>query len=155
MPRYITPEGFQALVDEYERLLKVERPIMTAEVRYAASLGDRSENAEYHYGKKKLRAIDKRLRFLKKRMEAAEVVDPVTVACDHVRFGATVVVEDDDGVQSTYRIVGEDESKAELGHISYTSPIGRALIGKSEDDEAQIRAPGGVRSVVVVEIRYQ
>ncbi len=155
MPSYITPQGFERLVEEYETLLKVERPEVTAEVRYAASLGDRSENAEYIYGKKRLRGIDKRLRYLKGRLESVEVVDPTTITGDVVRFGATVVVEDPQGEERTFTIVGEDEVRAEEGRISYKSPVGRALIGKEEGDEVVFRTPAGKRSVVIVEVRYE
>lgn len=154
MPSYITPGGFQRLIDEYEELLKVERPRMTREVAYAASLGDRSENAEYIYGKKRLREIDRRLHYLKKRLEGVEVVNPADVDGDIVRFGATVVMEDADGQERTVTIVGEDEIEAERGRISYKSPIGRALIGKEEGDEVVIHTPGGKRTVVLVEVSY-
>lgn len=154
MPSYITPGGFQRLIDEYEELLKVERPRMTREVAYAASLGDRSENAEYIYGKKRLREIDRRLHYLKKRLEGVEVVNPAHVDGDIVRFGATVVMENADGKERTVTIVGEDEIEAERGRISYKSPIGRALIGKEEGDEVVIHTPGGKRTVVLVEVSY-
>jgi transcription elongation factor GreB len=154
MPDYITPEGYRRLTCEYDALLKVERPRITAEVAYAASLGDRSENAEYIYGKKRLREIDGRLRYLMKRLESVEVVDPRQVATDRVRFGAIVVVEDDDGSEQTYRIVGEDETDPRQGWVSYKSPLGAALLGRGEGDEARVDAPGGRRTVVVVSIRY-
>ena len=155
MPSYITPRGYAAIVEEYETLLKVERPKITAEVAYAASLGDRSENAEYIYGKKRLREIDRRLRYLSKRIESIEVVDPLEVAGEVVRFSATVVLEDDEGVEQTLQIVGEDEIDVPAGRISYKSPIGRALIGKEEGDEVVVRTPGGARTKVVVEVRYE
>ena len=155
MPNYITPAGFQRLVDEYDTLLKVERPRMTAEVAYAASLGDRSENAEYIYGKKRLREIDRRLHYLKKRLQGVEVVDPMEVAAEVVRFGATVVLEDGDGQEQTITIVGEDEIEAERGRISYKSPIGRSLIGKEEGDEVTIHTPKGPRTVVLSQLRYE
>ena len=155
VPSYITPQGFERLVEEYETLLKVERPMVTAEVTYAASLGDRSENAEYIYGKKRLRGIDKRLRFLKGRLESVEVVDPLTVSRDVVRFGATVVIEDEEGVERTFIIVGEDEVQAERGRISYKSPMGQALVGKEEGDAVRFRTPSGKRSLVIIEVRYE
>ncbi len=154
MPSYITPQGHKALVTEYEDLLKQERPRITAEVRYAASLGDRSENAEYQYGKQRLREIDKRLHYLQKRLEAAEVVDPTGFAGPVVRFGATVVLEDEAGAERTVVIVGEDELDPERGHISYKSPIGRALVGHEEGDEVRVHTPGGLRVLALVEVRY-
>jgi transcription elongation factor GreB len=154
MPSYITPAGFQRIVAEYEHLLKVERPMVTAEVQYAASLGDRSENAEYIYGKKRLRGIDKRLRYLKDRLESIEVVDPASIVGDVVRFSATVTLEDSQGLQKVVRIVGEDEIDVATGAISYKSPIGRALIGREEGDEVTIQAPGGLRSFTISEVQY-
>ncbi|MCB9741191.1 MAG: transcription elongation factor GreB [Alphaproteobacteria bacterium] len=154
LPSYITPAGYRRIVDEYERLLKVERPMVTAEVSYAASLGDRSENAEYIYGKKRLRAIDKRLRYLKGRLDRIEVVDPTTISGAVIRFSATVTLEDEDGGERVLRIVGEDEVDARHGFISYKSPIGRALIGREEGDEVSVQTPGGVRDYVIVEVAY-
>jgi len=155
MPSYITPRGYARIVEEYDTLLKVERPKMTAEVAYAASLGDRSENAEYIYGKKRLREIDKRLRYLSKRIESIEVVDPAELVGDVVRFSATVVLEDEAGEEQTLQIVGEDEIDVPSGRISYKSPIGRALVGKEEGDEVVIHTPGGKRKKVIVEVRYE
>lgn len=152
MRSYITPAGFERLVNEYDNLLKVERPIMTREVAYAASLGDRSENAEYIYGKKKLRAIDRRLHYLKKRLQGVEIVPPIEG--DIIRFGATVVLESDDGTQRTVTIVGEDEIDSARSFISYKSPIGTALIGCEEGDSVTVTTPGGRRSMAVVEVRY-
>lgn len=154
MPSYITPGGFKAIVDEYEHLMKVERPHMTREVAWAASLGDRSENAEYQYGKKRLRQIDGRLHYLKKRLESIEVVDPAEMTGDTVRFSATVTFEDDEGEESTVQIVGEDEVDIKNRKISYKSPIGRALIGKQVDDDVAIRTPGGTRNVVITEVQW-
>ncbi len=154
MPSYITPAGFARIVAEYEHLLKVERPMVTAEVQYAASLGDRSENAEYIYGKKRLRGIDGRLRYLKNRLESIEVVDPASVVGDVVRFSATVTLEDPDGLEKVVRVVGEDEIDLPSGAISYKSPLGEALIGRAEGDEVTIQAPGGTRSFVISEVRY-
>ncbi|MCP4804333.1 MAG: transcription elongation factor GreB [Proteobacteria bacterium] len=154
MPSYITPQGFKAIVDEYEHLMKVERPHMTREVAWAASLGDRSENAEYQYGKKRLRQIDGRLHYLKKRLESIEVVDPTEMTGDIVRFSATVTYEDDKGEETTVQIVGEDELDIKNRKISYKSPIGRALVGKEVDDEVKITTPGGVRTVVITEVQW-
>jgi transcription elongation factor GreB len=154
LPVYITPAGMQRLFEEYNDLLKSERPRITAEVAYAASLGDRSENAEYQYGKKRLREIDKRLRFLQKRLEALQVVDPSDFEGPVIRFGATVTVEDEDGSEHTYRIVGRDELNPKVGDISYDSPIGRALIGAREGEDVVVRTPGGGRELVVVAVAY-
>ncbi|MBN1336849.1 MAG: transcription elongation factor GreB [Deltaproteobacteria bacterium] len=154
MPDYITPEGYRRMTDEYDTLLRVERPRITAEVAYAASLGDRSENAEYIYGKKRLREIDHRLRYLRQRIESLEVVDPSQVPMDRVRFGSIVEVEDEDGTRHTYRIVGEDESDPRRGRVSYQSPLGRALLGRTEGEEAVVEAPGGRRVLEVASIRY-
>ena len=155
MPNYITPAGYRRMTEEYDHLLKVERPKTTAEVAYAASLGDRSENAEYLYGKKRLREIDRRLRFLRRRIESVEVVDPVAIASQQVRFGATVEVEDEEGQPLTYRIVGEDELDVKAGRISYKSPLGRALLGKEEGDEARFKTPKGTRELVILAVRYE
>ncbi len=152
---YITPTGFQALVDEYEQLLKVERPKMTREVAYAASLGDRSENAEYIYGKKRLRQIDKKIRFLKKTLDAAVVVDPAIDRGDKVYFGATVVLESEEGGSRTVQLVGEHETSAEHGKISYRSPVGAALMRRALDDEVTVKTPGGVRTYFISEILYR
>lgn len=154
MAVYITPEGHRALVAEYEELLKSERPRITAEVQYAASLGDRSENAEYQYGKKRLREIDRRLRFLQKRLEGVEVVDPAQFSGPVVRFGAWVTVEDDEGERHTWRIVGLDEIDAKQGLISYRAPLGKALIGASEGDVVSADTPGGLRELAILSVRY-
>jgi transcription elongation factor GreB len=154
LPDYISASGYRRLTDEYDWLFKTERPRITAEVAYAASLGDRSENAEYIYGKKRLREIDRRMRYLRNRIESVEVIDPQDIAGSRARFGATVVVEDEDGIEATYLLVGVDEADVKAGRISYRSPLGRALIGKEEGDEAVIRAPNGQRRVEVLEVRY-
>lgn len=154
MPVYITPEGHRALLDEYKELLRVERPRITAEVQYAASLGDRSENAEYQYGKKRLREIDRRLRYLKKRLEGTEILDPADFSGPVVRFGAWVTLEDEEGESQTYRIVGLDEIDAKIGLISYRAPLGKALIGASEGDVVSVQAPGGLRELEILSVRY-
>ncbi len=155
MPDYITRGGYHKLVQEFEWLLKEERPRITREVAYAASLGDRSENASYIYGKKRLREIDRRLRFLRNRIESVEVVTPEDVASDRIRFGARVVVEDGQGEQHTYTLVGVDEANVKAGRVNYSSPLGRALIGKEEGDEAVIQAPGGKRTLEILEFDYE
>ena len=131
---YITPQGFKRLTDELEQLVKIDRPEITKVVSWAASLGDRSENADYIYGKKRMREIDRRIRFLTKRIDAAEVVDPVKQGSPKVMFGATVLVDDEEGQEKTYCIVGVDEVDVGLGLISWRSPIGKALLGKEEGD---------------------
>jgi transcription elongation factor GreB len=121
----------------------------------AAAEGDRSENAEYIYGKKRLREIDKKMRFLKKAIDAAVVVDPTEDRGDKIFFGATVVLEDDDGEERTYQLVGEHETDASRGRISYRSPVGAALMRRSLDDEVRVKTPGGWRTYTVVDVRYE
>lgn len=154
MANYVTPRGYRKIVAEFDQLLKVERPKITAEVAYAASLGDRSENAEYIYGKKRLREIDRRLGVLKGRLDGIEVIDPATLKGGVVRFGATVTVEDEDGEEQTLAIVGEDESDPKLGRVSYKSPIGRALIGRAEGDEVTVTTPKGPRGLTILTVRW-
>jgi transcription elongation factor GreB len=154
-PNYMTPYGYERIRRELEWLERTERPRIVAEVAYAASLGDRSENAEYIYGKKRLREIDRRRGFLLKRLEKARMVDPVTVRGPVVRFGATVVLSDEKGEERTWRIYGEDEVDVEGGILSWRSPIARAILGKQEGDSARFEAPGGMREVEIVEVRYE
>lgn len=154
-PRYITPEGEQALRDELQFLWKVKRPEVTQAVREAAALGDRSENAEYNYGKKQLREIDRRVRFLSKRLDEVSVVDRLPEDRSRVFFGAWVTIEDEDGSEQEYRIVGADEFDLEKGYLSINSPLARALIGKHLDDEVSVRTPEGWKQVVITDIRYQ
>ena len=155
IPNYITPEGHERLRAEHSHLVKRERPRVVQEVAEAAAQGDRSENAEYIYGKKRLREIDRRVRFLEQRLDAALIVDPRQQSRrDRVFFGATVDVEDEVGGTKRWTIVGEDETDAERGHISHRSPIGQALLGKGLDDEIKVRTPGGERIYVVVAIAY-
>ncbi len=154
MPSYITPQGYRKLVAEFDRLLKEERPMVTREVAYAASLGDRSENAEYIYGKKRLRAIDKRLGYLKRRLDGIEVVDPAQMSGTTVRFGATVTVEDEAGQSQVYKIVGEDEVDVDAGHLSYKSPIGQALVGKEEGDAVRVKTPRGLRELAILTVKW-
>ena len=154
-PRYITPEGEQALWDELQFLWKVKRPEVTQAVREAAALGDRSENAEYIYGKKQLREIDRRVRFLSKRLDEVSVVDRLPEDRSRVFFGAWVTIEDEDGSEQEYRIVGADEFDLEKGYLSINSPLARALIGKHLDDEVSVRTPEGWKQVVITDIRYQ
>jgi transcription elongation factor GreB len=154
-PTYMTPEGFEKLRVEHEHLGTVERPRVVQGVADAAAEGDRSENAEYIYGKKRLREIDRRMRFLRKILEAAVVVDPAVDRGDTVYFGATVVLEDADGTRHTYQLVGEHETDAERGRISYRSPIGAALLRRSVDDEVAVDTPRGRRRLAIVEVLYR
>lgn len=155
-PNYMTPEGFERLRAEHAHLCKRERPRVVQEVAEAAAQGDRSENAEYIYGKKRLREIDRRVRFLEQRLDAAQVVDPrMQTRRDKIFFAAMVTVEDEKGETKLWKIVGEDETDAALGHISHRSPIGQALLGKGLDDEIKVRTPVGERILTVVEIRYE
>jgi transcription elongation factor GreB len=153
-PRYITPEGYRRLAEEHERIWSVERPRIVAEVEAAAALGDRSENAEYIYGKRKLRELDRRLRFLSQRMDALTVVEPKPHPTGRAFFGAWVTIEHEDGGERTYRLVGPDEFDASLGLISVDAPLGRALLGKRQGDSVTFERPSGRTDVVVVEIRW-
>lgn len=153
-PQYTTPEGLDALVAELASLGQ-ERTRVVKGVAEAAAEGDRSENAEYIYGKKRLRAIDKKMRFVRKVIEAAVVVDPCEDRGERVFFGASVVLEDVRGEKHTYQLVGEHETDAERGRISYRSPVGTALMGRSLDDEVKVRTPGGERILTIVEVRYE
>ncbi|HYG90817.1 MAG TPA: transcription elongation factor GreB [Azospirillum sp.] len=152
---YITPAGFQRLQDELKHLLRVERPKVVEVVSWAAGNGDRSENGDYIYGKKRLREIDRRIRFLTKRLEIAEVVDPRQQKNrDRVFFGSTVTYANEDGAERTVTIVGIDEADLDKGQVSWISPIARALLKAQEGDTVELRTPAGVESIEVVEIRY-
>ena len=153
-PRYITPEGEQRLREEITHLWKVERPQVTAVVHEAAKNGDRSENGDYIYGKRRLREIDRRVRYLSKRLEQVRVVREAPAERGRVYFGAWITLEDEDGVASRYRIVGPDEFDVANGLISMDSPLARALLGKQLDDEVRVHTPGGEREYVVVAIDY-
>ncbi len=153
-PNYITPIGLERIQRELEWLQKSERPKIVREVAYAASLGDRSENAEYIYGKKRLRSIDGRMRYLMGRFDNVVIVNPATQKGDKVLFGATVVIEDEEGNEQTWRIWGEDEVNIADGILSWRSPLARALLGKSEGDTVTFKAPGGQREIEIVEVRY-
>jgi len=153
-PRYITPEGFRRLADEHERIWSVERPRVVAEVEAAAALGDRSENAEYIYGKRKLRELDRRLRFLSVRMDELTVVRPEPHASGRAYFGAWVTVEQEDGEERTYRLVGPDEFDAARGLISVEAPLGRALLGRRAGEVVMVQRPAGVLELTVVEIAW-
>ena len=151
----ITARGFAMLNAELEHLWQVERPKVTQEVSDAAALGDRSENAEYIYGKKRLREIDRRLRFLSKRMDALQVIKPSEEQAGRVFFGAQVTVEDQHGKEACYQIVGPDEFDPKKGWISVDSPMARALLGQAEGDEVRVQRPKGKAILTVVEIRYE
>lgn len=153
--RYITPEGYEKLRAEADQLWRVERPRVTREVSEAAAQGDRSENAEYIYGKKRLREIDSRVRFLNKRLEQLVVVDAPPHERQRIFFGAWVTLEDDAGEARCYRVVGPDESDAGERRISMESPMGRALLGKRVDDEVTVRRPKGVATFVVIAVEYE
>jgi transcription elongation factor GreB len=152
--KYITPEGAGRLKEELDSLWRVERPTVTQAVSEAAAQGDRSENAEYTYGKRRLREIDRRVRFLRKRLEGMVVVEQPPSDPRRVFFGAWVAVETEDGVESRYRIVGPDEFDMAPGYISMDSPLGRALLGKRLDDEITAELPGGTRTFVIVAVEY-
>ncbi len=155
---YMTPGGHARLAAELERLNKVERPALVATVSWAAGNGDRSENGDYIYGKKRLREIDRRIRFLVKRLDRAEVVDPAArgddEGADRVFFGATVTVAGARGDERTVSIVGIDEIDAAKGYISWVSPMARALLKAREGDVVSLRTPGGVEELEVLEVRY-
>ena len=140
---YITPSGLAKIKAEYHELLHVERPKLVEVVAWAASNGDRSENADYQYGKKRLREIDRRVHFLTKRIEDAEVVDPKQMKGPVVLFSATVTLSDEEGRRQCYQIVGEDELDPKSGKISWKSPVARALLGKKVGDEVRISRPSG------------
>lgn len=156
---YITPGGHRRLKDELLYLLNKDRPAVTAAVSWAAKNGDRSENADYQYGKRRLREIDRRIRFLTKRLDAAEVVDPETPRdedmAEQVFFGATVEYANGRGEDHTVTIVGVDEIDLKRGHISWISPLARALMKSRPGDTVVLRAPGGVEELEVIDVRYQ
>ena len=153
--KYITPEGEQALREELHQLWKVERPQVTSAVHEAAKNGDRSENGDYIYGKRRLREIDSRVRFLNKRLDELEVVDRVPTDTSKVRFGAWVTLEDEDGEEQRWRIVGPDEFDVKAGKLSMDSPMARSLLGKGLDDEVTVQSPTGERVYYVTEISYR
>lgn len=151
---YITPEGIRALKNEYHALMHIERPKVVEVVTWAAGNGDRSENADYQYGKKRLREIDKRVLWLTKRIEDAEVVDPKLMKGEKILFGATVTILDDEGESKRYQIVGEDEFDIKSSKISWKSPVANALLGKKPGDEVRIRKPAGDEFVTIEKVEY-
>jgi len=153
--RYITPAGLARIRAEYDELFGVERPKIVETVSWAASLGDRSENADYIYGKRRLREIDRRLGYLARIMKQAKVVDPTKQeARDQVRFGATVELADEADNRRTLTLVGDDEADASAGRIGWSAPLARALIGAKVGDERIVRLPSGEKSYEIIHIRY-
>lgn len=151
---YITRQGWQALDDELKYLWREERPIVTQAVSEAAAMGDRSENAEYIYGKRRLREIDRRVRFLTKRLEVLKIVDPSPQQEGKVFFGAWVRVEREDGNVNVFRLVGPDEFEPAKKWISIDSPVARALLGKKVDDEVSVKTPNGITTYWILCISY-
>ena len=156
---YITPNGLQRLKDEHQFLLTRERPAVTKVVAWAASNGDRSENADYQYGKRRLRQIDRRIRFLTKRIDAAEVVDPETPrpgrAATRVFFGATVRYANAAGKERVVSVVGTDEVDLDRNHISWVSPLARALMKSGPGERVVLHAPGSTEQLLILEVRYE
>ena len=152
--KYITPEGEQKLTEELQYLWKVERPHVTARVSAAAAQGDRSENAEYIYGKKRLREIDSRIRFLANRLDGINVINHIPDDQDLVYFGAFVTIEDEEGEEVEYRIVGPDEFNTVDGKLSMDSPLGKAMLGKRVEDKIKISTPKGVKGFYILKIHY-
>jgi transcription elongation factor GreB len=153
--RYATPEGARRLREELDFLWRVHRPQITRAVAEAAAQGDRSENAEYTYGKKQLREIDRRVRYLRRRLDGLVVVTRPPEDRSRVYFGAWVRLEDDEGQELEFRIVGPDEIDPSLRRVSMDSPLARILMGRRRDDEVTVEVPGGRRSYVITEIRYE
>lgn len=152
---YITPNGAERLKTELKKLLNEDRPELVKVVQWAASNGDRSENADYIYGKRRLREIDRRIRFLTKRLEIAEIIDPVSQNSETVLFGATVTILDEEGREKRFSIVGVDETNIKSGHISWVSPVGKALLQSKEGDTVTIRTPKGEEDWTVQKIEYK
>lgn len=152
---YITPKGLSRLQDELHQLSRIERPEVTKTVAWAAGNGDRSENADYIYGKKRMREIDRRVRFLSQRIDLSVVVDPASIKSSKVQFGATVEISDEEGTSKTISIVGVDEIDTAKGFISWRSPIGSSLIGKEVGDTLDVRTPKGLITYEILEIKYQ
>jgi transcription elongation factor GreB len=154
-PRFITPEGFARIRAEYEELFSTERPKLVDTIAWAAGNGDRSENGDYIYGRKRLREIDRRLSYLSKVMKQAKVVDPASQEQrDTVRFGATVELADENDDRRVLTLVGEDEADASAGRISWSAPIARALVGARVGDERLVRLPAGEKGYEILSIRY-
>lgn len=152
---YITPQGFKKLQDELDYLVRVERPEVTKTVTWAAGNGDRSENADYIYGKKRMREIDKRVRFLTSRLDKAHQVNPLEITSIKVQFGATIELLDEEGNSKKFSIVGVDEIDIVKGHISWRSPIGNSLIGKTLGDNVVVKTPKGELEYEIIKIEYK
>lgn len=152
---YITPEGALKLKSELHFLLNEERPKLVQTVQWAASNGDRSENADYIYGKRRLREIDRRIRFLQKRLEAAFIVDPSTQKSDRILFGATVKIQDENLAEKKYTIVGEDEIDAKNGRISWRSPVAKAMMNSKKGDVVTVRTPQGEIELEILDVVYE
>ena len=152
---YITPSGLKKLKEEYHQLLSIERPKLLETIAWAASNGDRSENADYIYGKRRLREIDKRLRFLGERLDKVEVVNPSQIRSNKVVFGATITVQNEDEQEFSYQIVGEDEFDIKLSRISCKSPVAKALLGTSVGAEAEVVKPEGREFFTILRIEYK
>lgn len=154
-PNYITPAGYRALREEYEALYGGERPKLLETIAWAASNGDRSENADYQYGRRRLREVDRRINFLARRMKDAKVTDPAKQPDkDRIWFGATVTLADEDDNERIVTLVGEDEAEAEIGRISFYSPIARAVRGAALGDVRRVALPGGDKEYEIVGITY-
>jgi transcription elongation factor GreB len=151
---YITPAGAEKLKAELHKLLHHDRPDLVKVVQWAASNGDRSENGDYIYGKRRLREIDRRIRFLSKRLESAQIVDPAGQKTDRVRFGARVTVSDEDGRERVYRIVGIDETIPSQGEVSWISPVAKALLNAKVGDAVMLRTPKGEEELEILSIEY-
>lgn len=154
LPKLLTRQGHARLAAEYDELFRVKRPIIVQRIADAAAEGDRSENAEYIYGRKKLRELDGRLRYLSKLMKDARLVDPDSLEGNRVVFGSTVVVEDEDGRRFTWQLVGEGEADPREGTISYRSPVGRALLDRRVGDEVEVELPAGEVCYEILELRF-
>ena len=153
-PRFITPDGFARVRSEYEELFSTERPKLVETIAWAAANGDRSENGDYIYGRKRLREIDRRLSHLAKIMKDAKVVDPSTQSTEEIRFGATVELADEDDNRCILTIVGDDEADASAGRIGWNAPLSRALVGAKVGQERTVRLPSGEKSYEVIAVRY-
>ena len=153
-PRYITPQGFAAISEEHQEIWTRLRPRIVAEVEAAAALGDRSENAEYIYGKKKLRELDRRLRFLSEKMDSLTVMEPAPHPSGRAFFGAWVTVELEDGEVRTWRLVGPDEFDVARGRLSVDSPLGRAVLGRAEGDSVVVQRPAGPVEVTLLGVAW-
>jgi transcription elongation factor GreB len=153
MKNYLTSEGFQRLRSELTQLVKEERPKVVQQVGDAAAMGDRSENAEYIYGKRRLREIDRRIHFLEGRLEDVEIIDVTKIPIDRVVFGVVVELKSDSGEKSSFQLVGQDELDSGGKRISFQSPVGRALLGKQVGDVVLVKVPRGESELEIVEIR--